>query len=425
MSKKQRIKEAETTAMLFEEEVKKGNYLDGEKITLTEFVGIWMREYAEKELAPSTLVKYKMRLETRVLPALGHMKLAKIQPNHITAFYNNLAETGIRKDSLYKATDELLELIGESSNKSLSEKTGLGRNIFARLKSGGNVFYDTTQTLSNYFESDMEKLFIEHDAGKVLAPKTLRHHHTLLSGIFSLAMEWNLIKDNPTQRVRLPSVTKAKSAKANFYDDEQVAVLLAALEDEPIKYRTILYVALDTGLRASEVTRLTWGAIDLEQQTINVVQQRQYVPGYGILEVDPKTDSGVRVVTLSSFATQKLKEYKTHQLSLQCKCGTAWYEGDIVFTHEDGTPIFPHRPSQWFTEFIRRKELPHITFHGLRHTNASLLIGSSVDIVTLSGRLGHSSKNVTLDIYSHMIKSREKLAANQMDNFYNTVGDNT
>ena len=271
----------------------------------------------------------------------------------------------------------------------------------------------------------MSKLFVEHDAGKVLSPKTLRHHHTLLSGIFSLAMEWNLIKDNPTQRVRLPSITKAKSAKANFYDDEQVAKLLVALEDEPIKYRTLLYIALDTGLRLSEVTGLVWGAIDLEEQIINVIQQRQYVPGYGILEVDPKTDSGVRVVTISTFATQKLKDYKKHQADLQRKCGTVWHESDIVFTHEDGIPIFPHRPSQWFTEFIRRKELPHITFHGLRHTNASLLIGSETDIVTLSGRLGHSSKNVTLDTYSHMIKSREKQAANKMDSFYNSIGENT
>ena len=54
----------------------------------------------------------------------------------------------------------------------------------------------------------------------------------------------------------------------------------------------------------------------------------------------------------------------------------------------------------------------------LWHTNASLMIASGADIVTVSGRLGPADKNVTLNIYSHMIKSREALIANQMDQFY-------
>jgi len=89
--------------------------------------------------------------------------------------------------------------------------------------------------------------------------------------------------------------------------------------------------------------------------------------------------------------------------------------------HDDGKPIFPHRPSQWFCEFIMRKGLPHITFHGLRHTNASLLADSDIDVVTLAGRLGYADKNVTLNTYSHMIKSREKQVTNKMDDFYSTV----
>ena len=58
------------------------------------------------------------------------------------------------------------------------------------------------------------------------------------------------------------------------------------------------------------------------------------------------------------------------------------------------------------------------TFHQLRHTNASLLISSGEDIVTVSGRLGHADKNVTLNTYSHIIKSKEAQVANKMDEFY-------
>lgn len=116
-----------------------------------------------------------------------------------------------------------------------------------------------------------------------------------------------------------------------------------------------------------------------------------------------------------------LKDYRIYQKSMRLKCGSLWHDSNKVFVHEDGKPIFPNRPSIWFDEFLKRKELPKITFHGLRHTNASLLIAEGIDIVTLSGRLGHADKNITLNTYSHVIKSKERQAANKMDNFYSRL----
>jgi len=420
MSKKQRKKEAEKAAMIFEDEVKSGDYLDGEKITLANFVAIWIKQYAEKELAPSTLTKYKMRLEKRILPALGHMKLAQIQPSHITAFYNSLTEPGIRMDVLYLATEAFIKLIEGKSQKSLGEQIGVERHVFARLRNGKGIYYETAQKICAHFDIVPEGHFTLKNPGKVLSAKSVRHHHTLLSGILTYALEWNLIKDNPVKRVRLPSVTKAKSAPANYYDDKQIIDLLAALEDEPIKYRTILYLTIDTGLRLSEIAGLTWDMVDLVQQTVTVVQQRQYVENYGVIERDPKSNSGIRPITMSNMVTQRLAEYEKHQKRMRLQCGAFWHDSNFVFTHDDGRPIFPRRPSVWFSEFIKRKKLPHVTFHGLRHTNASLMIAGGIDIVTLSGRLGHADKNVTLNTYSHMIKSKEKQVANMMDQFYET-----
>lgn len=113
-----------------------------------------------------------------------------------------------------------------------------------------------------------------------------------------------------------------------------------------------------------------------------------------------------------------LKEYKKQQTENRLKFGTAWHNGEYVFLHEDGKPISSQRPYKWFTNFLKRHNLPKITFHQLRHTNASLLISSGEDIVTVSGRLGHADKNVTLNTYSHIIKSKEAQVANKMDEFY-------
>ena len=85
---------------------------------------------------------------------------------------------------------------------------------------------------------------------------------------------------------------------------------------------------------------------------------------------------------------------------------------------EDGTAINPNLPYKWFIKFLERHNLPKITFHQLRHTNASIMIASGEDVVTVSGRLGHADKNITLNTYSHIIKSKETQVASKMDEFY-------
>ncbi len=103
--------------------------------------------------------------------------------------------------------------------------------------------------------------------------------------------------------------------------------------------------------------------------------------------------------------------------------GSEWIDSDFVFRHEDGAAMYPSRPYQWLRKFIEKNNLPYITFHGLRHTNASLLV-AEIDIATLSGRLGHADKNVTLNTYTHAIKSQEAKAANKMEKFYQRIGGN-
>ena len=113
-----------------------------------------------------------------------------------------------------------------------------------------------------------------------------------------------------------------------------------------------------------------------------------------------------------------LRQYRNHQIEELLALGETLKADNLVFVHEDGTPIHPQRPHRWFTEFLARHSLPKITYHQLRHTNASLLIAAGVDVVTLSGRLGHVDRTITLNTYSHILKSKEEQAANSMDAFY-------
>ena len=110
MTPKQIEKAVQREAVLFDEQVQSGLFLDG-NITLKEFSEKWITDYAEKQLKAKTLNGYKDILP-RILQSLGHMKLSKIQPHHLQEFYNNLAEGGVRLDTKYKAAVMLVLYTG-------------------------------------------------------------------------------------------------------------------------------------------------------------------------------------------------------------------------------------------------------------------------------------------------------------------------
>ena len=83
LTQKQIDSELNRQLVLFENEVLCGNYLDGENITFEQFTQKWLKDYAEINLSPATLVSYRKKLQSRILPAIGHIKLAKLQPPHL------------------------------------------------------------------------------------------------------------------------------------------------------------------------------------------------------------------------------------------------------------------------------------------------------------------------------------------------------
>ncbi len=413
LTPKQVEKELNRKMVMFEDEVLNGVYLDGEKITFAEFTQKWFEDYAEKNLALTTLQSYKIILN-RILPAIGHIKLAKIQPHHLIQFYNNLTKEGVRLDGKFTPTNKLTKYLEPLTIAHMIKTTGISSKTCRRLKNGQATNYATAQKLCEVYKLDFYRMF-KSESTNTLTTKTIRNHHIVIHSILSTAVDWNILMNNPAERAKPQKVTKPK---AKYYNDEQVAEMLNALSSEPLMYMTMIYLAIDIGLREGELTGLKWEDINFNTCEISINKQRHYIAGIGDVEGKPKTDAGMRTVTASKTVISLLKEYKKQQAENRLKFGTAWQNGEYVFLHEDGKPISTQRPYKWFTNFLQRHNLPKITFHQLRHTNASLLISSGEDIVTVSGRLGHADKNVTLNTYSHIIKSKEAQVANKMDEFY-------
>lgn len=177
----------------------------------------------------------------------------------------------------------------------------------------------------------------------------------------------------------------------------------------------MVYIAIFGGLRVGELCNLEWSDIDFDKETITVSDQLQYLPEFGIYEVEStKSDSSNRTISISSTLIELLKEYKKWQDDEKEKLGDIWIDLNKLFTQETGKPIFPDTPSKWLKNFTKRNNLKMITFHQLRHTNASILIGEGVDVATVSGRLGHADKSITLKIYAHALRQYDREAADKL-----------
>ena len=346
-------KDAEVELAKFVTEVQNGLVVDGKSLRFSEFTEIWKRDYGSKELAPTTYKRYCRMLETRLLPYFGHFYINKIRPTDIMKFY----------DLLEKDT----QLVRKSGNN--GEKTK-----------------------------------------KPLSGKTILEHHRLLRAMLHKAVYWQLIVTNPAERVQAP---KARKPKRKSYDDEQTKILLENLEKlsvEETKYKVAIILTVFTGVRLGELMGLEWQDIDFKNGIISINRSSQYLSDMGVFTKTPKTESSIREIAIPEFIISLLEEYKLWYEEQKSIYGELWTNSDRLFVQADGKPMHPSSISKWFVRYVSTIGLPVINFHGLRHTNASLLVAQNVDIAVVSARLGHAQISTTLDFYVHPLLSHNRKA---------------
>jgi len=408
MTPKQIEKELERQAVLFEEQVRTGHYLSG-NVKFADFVETWFKDYAATQLRPRTIHGYK-QLKGRTVEALGHLQLDRIQPQHLSAFYKNLAEPGIKARASYFCSVDL---------KALIKAKGLGLHQFCELSqvsdttlkaawSGQPVILQTAQSICNTLGLDFQKAFKPNDANKALSANTIGHYHSFISSVLERAVKWNLIVSNPCRRIDPPRV---EQKKLQYLNEDEAARMNELLQTEDEPYRTIFTLLLYTGMRRGELMGLEWKDIDFNTGVLSICRTSQSTSDGGTFTDDVKNPSSRRSMKLSEELLELLKQYREWQAGEQEKIGDRWQNTDRLFTSWDGTPMSPDAPYAWLQRFLKRSNLPKITVHGLRHTNATLLIGQGVNVRTVAGRLGHSMASTTLNIYSHELQSADAAAA--------------
>ena len=352
-------KDAEVELAKFVTEVQNGLVIDGKSLKFSEFTEIWKRDYGSKELAPSTYKRYCRMLETRLLPYFGHFYINKIKPTDIMKFY----------DLLEKDT----QLVRKKGNNGSKTK-------------------------------------------KPLSGKTILEHHRLLRAMLHRAVYWQLIVSNPAERVQPP---RAKKPKRRSYDDEQTKILLENLEKltvEDTKYKVAIILTIFTGVRLGELMGLEWQDVDFRNGIISINRSSQYLSDMGVFTKVPKTESSIREIAIPEFIISLLEEYKLWYEDQKSLYGELWTNSDRLFVQADGKPMHPSTISKWFVKYVGQIGLPVINFHGLRHTNASLLVAQNIDIAVISARLGHAQISTTLDFYVHPLLSHNRKAGYALEN---------
>lgn len=122
---------------------------------------------------------------------------------------------------------------------------------------------------------------------------------------------------------------------------------------------------------------------------------------------------------LPPYCIAMLKQFRVEQLQTQLMLGDRWQGDEWIFTQADGKAMYPTTPTQWFSKFLKKNNLPHRKFHALRHTSATILLANGTNIKNVAQRLGHSQLKTT-DRYVHAVEQAEREAVNTLESVFNT-----
>jgi integrase len=239
-----------------------------------------------------------------------------------------------------------------------------------------------------------------------LADQTRLHVHRVTHRMLGHAQQWGIVAANVAAVVDAPRV---KAREIEVLTTAQIQAVLGTLRGRPLY--PIAAVLLGTGLRRGELLALRWQGVDLDGATLKVEQALEETKRGGLVFKAPKTRHGRRAVTLPPSTVALLREHWRVQQEQRLALGLGKAPPDSpVFADWDGSVRSPHWLTQLWRKAMRRAGLK-ATLHSLRHTRASTLIASGLDVLTISRRLGHGSPVITLGVYGHLFKTDDRAAA--------------
>lgn len=360
-------------------------------------------------------VKGKQKwINLNISTARGNKRKAELALNELILQYNNSPNMFDKisfseyVDKWLKNTENRVDIITYNGYKQIANN-----HIIP-------YFYEQDLALQDIKISDIEDYYkAKATSGRLdgkpggLAYRTLKHHSAVLNLVFTYAMYDGLIKDNPCGYAKFPNIAKEKTKHVEFYTVEQCNKLLNSLKGKPLY--NMVYITMLYGLRRSELLGLKWSAINFTNNTVTI---NHTVVNNGNITVEKNTTknkSSNRTYPLLADVKKIFKEMLKEQEDNANLFGDCYNHNDYVFVREDGNRYNVSYPTKRLQIAIKRNNLPHIRWHDLRHSTASMLIEKGWHMKDISEWLGHSDIGTSMNIYGHISMEHKKELGNSLD----------
>lgn len=415
---RQAQREAQRIANQFEDELLHG-YLADCKLTFAEYAPQAIETISRSGVKRRTIEAYWQALP-RINAAIGDLKLNAISPRDLNRFYGDLCKKGVRLNSATATAKGEPDQPGKRgalstaiqqagySKKDLSAAAGVSQTSLTKLCSGKHTSAATAEKIAAALGRPVNALFTVSQDKTPLSSGTVKRYASVVSAILEQAKRELLIKDNPADNATAP---KHKYQEADCLQPEELLAILDALEAEPVKWQALIDLMAATGCRRGEVAGLKWDKVDLEQGYIIVDKALLVSTATGEIYEDDTKTSNCRLIDLGEETVTLLKRWQREQLSDRLAFGADWGNSGYVFTKDNGAPMRPDAINAWIARFCKRHGLRHFHPHTLRHSFASIMIGSGYDVATVAGNMGHASPSTTEKIYTHTIQRNRRRAA--------------
>lgn len=398
----------------FEAECKRGN-ISVDKRTFSEYAEYFLE--MKKRDCKNKSIDFYQRLLPRINEEFGCTRLSNLTPETLNKFYLKLESPNVRQDRKAIAKDCLLKMKKENNltHAQVEHLSGLSSNTIRLAFQQKKISVESAQKISNVFSKKMPDMFeiIVGGNGKGLSSKYIRHYHNLIHDILELALSEGIVPRNVADMATPP---KAEKHEAEFFEIEEILAIRDALQHAPRKYQMMLFLLIETGCRRGELVGIRWRSVNFDECTITIENNIQWTKELGLYEETPKNHE-IRTLAVAPEIIKSLKQYKAEQQQEKLMRGIPDYNSEgYLFIQDNGTPMNPSSLNHWLKKFEKENNLPHIHPHKFRHSQASILYASGVDVVTISKRLGHKQVSTTQNIYAHLLKESDKKASDAIAN---------
>lgn len=270
-----------------------------------------------------TLERYDS-LMTRIIPAIGHIKLNELRPQHLNSLYKNLSEEGVRTDGDKAAPKaDILTLLKSRkiSQAALATKAGVAPSTVSSVCRGNKVTLKHAELMANALDKKVSDLFSIERNKEPLANKTILEYHRFISAVLTQAEKEMLVPYNAAAKASPP---KQKRPEINYFQPDEISAILDALEMEPVKWRAITHLLIVTGCRRGEIMGLKWDKVDLTNGRIKIDTVLPYSAKKGVYE-DSTKSSDVRFLNIPPETVSLLKQYRVWQTEMRLLNGDRWH----------------------------------------------------------------------------------------------------